>query len=225
MRCFFLADVKNRFPIFVSLSAGLVLLLFIFSTTNRVSKRFAEILHGNVQLVEQKDFNPAIYFNGLQFRLLQWRFVKEILNEHHAWLTGVSGDAQKLLDQKYVSTHMYTGDVKTRSRGYLSYNTHNQFLQSLLQLGIPGLLVFVLICWTIITLALKRKSRELSLVVILLLAYCFNESVFERSTALHYLLSFHYSCILEQKIFLAAMRIFSSKNLILKRIPKFCYLN
>lgn len=172
-------NIRNRFPIFVSLSAGLILLLVVFSTTNHVSKRFAEILHGNPLLVEQKEFSPAIYFNGLQFRLLQWRFVKEILDEHNAWLTGVSGDAQKLLDQKYTSTHMYTGDGGNGSRGYLSYNTHNQFLQSLLQMGIPGLFVFILICYAMILLVLKRKNRELDFVVILLLAYCFNEAVFE----------------------------------------------
>jgi O-antigen ligase len=175
----FKTKLNNRFTLVTSLFAGLVMILLVLATQNRISKRFNEIISGDLSLVEQQDFNPGIYFNGLQFRLLQGRFVKEILNEQHAWLTGVSDEAQALLDKKYISTHMYTGDASTGARGYLGYNTHDQFLQSLLASGIPGLLVFILICCAMISLAIRRKNRELSIIVILLIAYCFNEAVFE----------------------------------------------
>jgi O-antigen ligase len=75
------------------------------------------------------------------------RFTAEIVQEQKAWLKGVSpGDAQLMLDQKYITTHMYTGEVGRPDRGYIGFNTHNQFLESLLQNGIPGLLCFVVIC-------------------------------------------------------------------------------
>ncbi len=132
-----------------------------------------------MNLIQQQNFDPGIYFNGLQFRLLEGRFVKEILTEQRAWLTGVSGDAQILLDKKYISADMYIGDGITADRGYLGYNTHNQFLESLLQSGIIGLLAFILVCYTMLRLAIGRKNRELTIISILLIAYCFNESVFE----------------------------------------------
>ena len=155
------------------------MIALVLLTQNKVSKRFNEIVSGNIDLVEQKNFTPAIYFNGLQFRLLQWRFVHEILTEQHAWIKGVPGDAQALLDDKYTSTHMYTGDAHTETRGYLGYNTHDEFLQSLLQSGIPGLLAFIFICCTMLRMAIRKKNDELSFCVILLIAYCFNEAVFE----------------------------------------------
>lgn len=172
-------NLKNRFAIFILLLTGLAMIFLVMLTQNKISKRFNEILSGNLDLVRQPHFTPAIYFNGLQFRLLQWRFVTEILTEQHAWVTGVSGEAQTLLDKKYTSTNMYTGGINTATRGYLGYNTHDQFLQSLLQSGIPGLLVFMLICYEMIYLVISRQNSELTIIVFLLIAYCFNEAVFE----------------------------------------------
>ena len=169
----------GRSRIFLWLLAALVMIGLVVSTQNRINKRFNEIVSGNIDLVRQDHFSPATYFNGLQFRLLQWRFVNEILNEHHAWLAGVSDNAQKFLNEKYISTNMYTGSANTATRGYLGYNTHDQFLQSLLQSGIPGLIFFLAICGAMIDLAIRRRNSELTIMVVLLIAYCFNESVFE----------------------------------------------
>ena len=172
------SKLNTRFIIFIFLFLSLAI-TFVLSTQNKISNRFNEIVSGDVSLIRQQNFDPGIYFNGLQFRLLQGRFVKEILSEHHAWLTGVSNNAQESLDKKYISAHMYIGDGNSADRGYLGYNTHNQFLESLLQSGIIGLLAFILVCFSMIQLAIRRKSRELTITVIILIAYCFNESVFQ----------------------------------------------
>lgn len=168
-----------RYIIFTSLFTGIAMIMLVLFTQNKVSKRFNEILAGDLNLVQQQNYNPAIYFNGLQFRLIQWRFVSEILTEHHAWSTGVSADAQSLLNKKYISSGMYIGDSTTSDHGFIGYNTHAQFLESLLQSGMAGLLVFILICITMISMAIRNKNRELTFMVILIIAYCFNESVFE----------------------------------------------
>jgi hypothetical protein len=168
---------KRSLIIFSSIFICAVIALVLF-THNPVSKRFNEIASGNISLIEQKNFSPGIYFNGLQFRILQWHFVSQILTEKKAWLTGVSiGDAQTLLDQKYISTNMYVGEAT--NGGFLGYDTHNQFLESVLQTGIPGLLAFIAICYCMIRLTTKRKSTELIFVVILLIMYSLSESVFE----------------------------------------------
>lgn len=151
-------------------------------TQNPVSGRFNDIMHGDVRVITQTSFTPNDYFNGIQFRLLQWRFVKEILHEHSAWLLGVSpAKAQQLLDQKYISTNMYigTGRPGDATHGYLGYNTHNQFLESLLQTGLVGLLCFIGICAEMIGMAIRRKSKLLTALVTLLLAYTFGEAVLE----------------------------------------------
>ncbi len=168
-----------RYIIFTSLFTAIVIISLVLLTQNKVSKRFNEIMAGDLNLVQQQNYNSAIYFNGLQFRLIQWRFVSEILTEHHAWLTGVSADAQSLLNNKYISSGMYIGDSTTPDRGFIGYNTHAQFLESLLQSGMVGLVVFILICIIMISMAIRNKNRELTSMVILIIAYCFNESVFE----------------------------------------------
>ena len=172
------------------LKKGFIAFLFIFSCTaagslvlvtkNPVSERFFEIVQGDMGLIKKEKFDPGIYFNGLQFRLLQWRFVPEILTEKKAWFAGVtSGDKQVFLDQKYVSENMYIGEPSRGDRGFLGYNTHNQFLESLLQSGIIGLIFFLLICAGLIKMMLEKKNREMSFITILLLLYSFTESVFE----------------------------------------------
>ncbi|WP_205509342.1 O-antigen ligase family protein [Longitalea arenae] len=166
--------------VFVITIAGLLISSIILLTTNPISRRFNEIMQGNMALVQQTSFNPGDYFNGVQFRLLQWRFVKEILQENRAWITGVSpAKAQSFLDQKYAATHMYTGVAGTNDRGFLGYNTHNQFLESLLQSGLIGLFCFLFICFETVRLTVRKNSRMLYAFVLLLLVYCFSESVLE----------------------------------------------
>lgn len=152
----------------------------ILFTQNPISRRFNDVMHGNIGIIQQPSFGPAYYFNGLQFRLLQWRFVKEIMQENNAWLLGVTpADAQTKLNEKYLSTHMYTGESGRSDHGFLGYNTHNQFLEALLQTGMVGLLCFMVICFEMIGMALRQKSRLLWALVIVLIAYAFSESVFE----------------------------------------------
>lgn len=177
---FFKSNIKLRLLTIVILVGAIAMIMLALAGSNRVSKRFNELLEGNIDLVYKEDYNPAVYFNGLQFRMLQWRLVKEILQEKKAWLFGVSDEAQQLLDQKYTSLHMYIGDPKRGDHGYLGYNTHNQLLESLLRTGILGLLTYIFLWATLIHLAWKRRNRKLIVIVILLLAYCFNESMLER---------------------------------------------
>ncbi|MBS1564225.1 MAG: O-antigen ligase family protein, partial [Bacteroidetes bacterium] len=148
-------------------------------TKNHISARFSEIVSQDMDTYKKENFNPGTAFNGLQFRLLHWRFVYQILNENNAWLKGVSpGDAQSYIDKKYVEKDMYTGNGTT-SRGFLGYDTHNEFLESVLQTGIPGLLVFIIMCFGLLQLAGRTKDPLLWAVTLLLLAYTFNESVLE----------------------------------------------
>jgi hypothetical protein len=169
-----------RFIPYVLGVGGLAGCCFLLLTKNPVSSRFAETVHGSLAIVQQPSFDPGDYFNGVQFRVLQWRFVVEILHEQHAWMAGVSpADAQALLDQKYTSTHMYIGVAGTNTHGFLGYNTHNQLLESLLQTGLIGACCFIAIVVALLRMAIAQKNMLLNVIILLLLAYAFVESVFE----------------------------------------------
>jgi O-antigen ligase len=169
-------SVKEGFAIAVS--AGIIMISILMITHNPIRSRFRDIFIGNIDVIEKDQYSPADYFNGIQFRLLQWKLVSEILTEQHAWVAGVSpGDAQDLLDSKYASLHMYTGDRSSKSHGYLRYNTHNQFLESVLQSGLIGLSVFLLICAGLIRMMIENDNTEFRLTCTLVLIYCFLESI------------------------------------------------
>jgi O-antigen ligase len=112
--------------------------------------------------------------------LLQWKLVPEILSENKCWWTGVGpGQAQEILNQTYLRKNMYSGIPGTPDIGYRLYNTHNQFLESLLKNGIPGAVLFLLLCFSLTQSAWKNKSRVLHFTILLLLLYSFNESILE----------------------------------------------
>ena len=170
----------NQWAITGLLILCITLVSLVFAARNPISKRFYEIIKGDITIVTQDKFAKSDYFNGLQFRLLQWRFVAEILTENNRWWIGVSpGDAQDLLNEKYISKNMYTGDPTRGDRGYLIYNTHNQFLETLLQNGIIGQVVLLIVCFSLLKMAVQKKNRITSFVVLLLLAWLFIESAFE----------------------------------------------
>jgi O-antigen ligase len=161
-----------------AMGAILVALIIIFTTNSPLRRRVSEEMQSNITFIEKNEFSPADYFNGIEFRLLSWRFAYEILNENHAWLFGVSpGDAQDMLNAKYRKLNMFTGGLSDNRKGYLDYHTHNQFLQALLETGIPGLAAFILICTGLIQLTKKSGDRSMVVLTILLLCYCFADAV------------------------------------------------
>jgi O-antigen ligase len=165
---------KKQFAVVIVLLA-FVNATLIFSTDNPVKDRFTD-LRGKLAINERSD--PSDYMNGIQFRLLQWKLVPEILSERNSWVTGVGiSKAQSSLNEKYVGRNMYQGDGKT-DRGYLLYNTHNQFLQDLLQGGLLGLTGFVLM-FVVLVKMLARKTPLVFVSILLVLTYSFLESLLE----------------------------------------------
>jgi O-antigen ligase len=158
----------------------IILLAILLTLSNPLKQRFTNLFEGNLNVLEQKSFQPSDYFNGFQFRVLLWRVTYEVLNERHAWLFGVSpANAQDLLRHKYAALNLYPGDGKTNN-GYFNYNCHNQFLQTTLQSGIVGLAVLLLLLGALIVRSVRRSEAVLSVFLILLICFFFTESVLER---------------------------------------------
>jgi len=181
--CYLVVMVKkhaaNRVITGIVVFSCILLTSLVLLTRNHISARFNEIVSEDLSMVKKDSFNQGTSFNGLQFRLLQWRVVSQILNENKGWVKGVSpGDAQAFIDKKYVEKNMYTGNGGDK-RGFLGYDAHNQFLESILQTGIAGLLAFVIICIGAIQLAVRTRDLLQWATTLILLAYTLNESVFE----------------------------------------------
>jgi O-antigen ligase len=160
---------------------AMLLIVAIISSNNPVRKRFVD-LRGNIELLKREKYDAGNYFNGWQFRLLLWRVTYEILGDKHAWLTGVGpSDAQAILAKKYLDLGLYAGKGKTPGdQGYLLYNCHNQFLQTILQSGIPGLLFLLGWCCMLFKKMLPGKEPVLLWSGVIIICFFFIESVCER---------------------------------------------
>jgi O-antigen ligase len=177
---FFLVKWRKKITIAAIAISLLAAGYFILISNNPVSKRFDEIIKGDLSVIKQERFDPGDYFGGLQFRLLYWRFVPEILSEKKSWLTGTGpANSQSILDKKYVEKNLYIGNPSKGDKGFLGYNTHSQFLESLLQSGLIGLIIFIFICFTLIKMIWLAKDRMMTFVTLLLLVYSLIESLFE----------------------------------------------
>ncbi|MGN6402017.1 MAG: O-antigen ligase family protein, partial [Flavisolibacter sp.] len=168
---------KKPWAFYLSLIALVAVITIISTTNNPVKDRFADLAEGNSELFQQKKFSPAIYFNGLQFRLLTWRFTYEILNERKAWAIGVSpGDAQHELNQKYKEMDMYLGDGKADT-GFWNFNCHNVYLQTILESGCVGLFFLLLAMALFLVYAIKRRKFNALIFFMSIIAFGFTESI------------------------------------------------
>jgi O-antigen ligase len=172
---------RNRRVLLVFGSALLAGICLLGLTDNPVSRRFRELAAGDLAVVRADKFDPGMYFNALQLRLLEWRFGFEILKEHNAWVYGVSpGDSQDLLNDKYVATNMYIGNPAEgphrKVRGFLGYNFHNQYLETLVRSGFIGLASLLAIFALFFAGARRLGTREGWFVVLTLAVFFIPEA-------------------------------------------------
>ncbi len=156
---------KNKRVVLVTGSVLLLSVGILALTNNPISTRYRELAAGELAVVKQEKFNPGMYFNALQLRLLEWRFAFEIMNARGAWVFGVSpGDSQDLLNEKYVATNMYIGNPgegpHRKVRGYIGYNFHNQYLETLVRTGLVGLASLLVIMGLLIAGARRHGTKE-----------------------------------------------------------------
>ncbi len=160
------------------------ILLLLFFGLQPFYARMAELKDPGFGVMEQEQFTYDSDFNGLSIRLLQWRFGYEILEEHEAWLLGVGvGSKQKHLNEYYKKYGVYTGNPELGDTGYLNYNFHNQYMESLVGGGFIGL--FLLLLVLIYHFIYHKKLVLFPLGVYIVMALFFlTESVLDRQSGL-----------------------------------------
>ncbi len=160
--------------VFTGLFASLVL------TNNPVSKRFKETFVTDISVVLRDHYSTDMYFSGLQFRLIAWKFSLQIIKDKKKYLLGVGPSrAQPELDAKYRNANMYSGEQPNSKAGYIGYNAHNQFVQTFLQSGILGLLLLLGMIFFLCRKALIEKNDTFLSIIVLTATLFLTESVLE----------------------------------------------
>ena len=190
--------IKDNLP-----SRGLVIpVIFIIILILAIpfGKRINEISDHRLDIVMEDSYTYDSPVNGLNLRLVQARLGFEMLDEHRSWLSGVGMDnCQQELNAKYIEKGLYTGYQGTDDTGYLNYNFHNQYIETLVRSGIVGLvslLMLVLIMFRVSGDYTYSSNYE----IWLLLIFFLTESVLERQMGIMYF------CILYSAYFPAAIK-------------------
>jgi O-antigen ligase len=168
-------------PLAISLACLIMAAVVLFSTSNPVSSQFYKLKNTEAAMLQSRKFTPAIYFNEIELRVLLWRFSVEILNRSHSWWFGVSpGDAQSSLNRQIIAHNMYTGKPGTADKGYLNYNDHNQYMETLLRSGLAGLCLLLCILFLLFRQAFLQRDHLLLAMAAACAGFFITESVLER---------------------------------------------
>jgi len=175
----------------ISAGAGLALLVtLLLATDNPIKARYRDVLEANVSKISKEHFAPGDSFNGIQIRLLEWRFAYEILKEHRAWIAGTTpGNSQHLLNQKYVGANMYLGEPGKKGRGFWDYNFHDQYVEALVRTGLIGLVLLLATFGLQIGIVLRWRTGQAFFTVLTLILFFVPQSPLTMQTGV-FLFSF-----------------------------------
>lgn len=169
----------------LAIAGCIVLVVALFTTHNPVQKRFSELHTSSyAAALHEKDFS-RFEFDGLSLRLLLWRMGYEMLSEQHAWAVGL-GDKhyEARLQDKIMHYKMYTGNGRTADTGFLHYNMHNQYMQTLVQNGLVGLLILLALLGFWLHHSYTTNSTFLFYTTLLFIVSFTTESVLETQSGI-----------------------------------------
>lgn len=170
----------NRRIITLSIILGIIAVA-LFGISSFTKNRFKDILdYQQVETVFEKEhFGRGHYWNGLTLRLFQIRCFYEIESEanfNSTLGTGFSA-SQPFLNQKYTQYDLYRGPTgKGENDGYFVYNFHNQYIQLLIELGIFGGILILLMLYFFLLYPLTKKNILLFSVGLLFISFALTES-------------------------------------------------
>lgn len=139
----------NRKKIIITLGTLLILLTTVVVTENPIKERFKDFFVKSSELAFIDDYSHVkeADFNTFTLRLFLWRIGIENVYQKKLWLTGAgNGDAQAMQNNKmkeYGINNIHE-ELALRSPLY-NANLHNMYLQSLIMVGIFGLILLLII--------------------------------------------------------------------------------
>lgn len=158
-----------------------IIITFLLGASTFTKSRFKDVTQlKEIKEVFSKDyFGPDYYFNGLTMRLFQLRCFYEIEKDSKFNTLLGSGlkSSQSVLNEKYMQYGLY-GDLNAEGdeRGYFKYNFHNQYSQTLIELGIFGLIIILLFIYFYLFFPLKSKNILAFSVGLFFVIFAFSES-------------------------------------------------
>jgi len=176
---------------------GIVLVVaFLAIQLGPVKQRMAELFSGsgmeNYQKIKKGEAVVAEdidRFNGTSVRLTFWYIGLSELEREESWLLGLSpGDRRDQINQRYEEVGLL--------KYYENYNLHNQFIQTLVEVGLIGLLIYLSLYFSLVSSAIKKGNLLFLIFIFASLIFQMTESILERNKGIVFFVFF--LCFLQQ---------------------------
>lgn len=149
---------------------GLLFLAIAFFSMYRLVPEFNNRINSAYHSLSYKESDNKDEESSYARRKI-WHAAKEVIKENLLWGTG-TGDVKDKLIEKYSELGMENEKDKR-------YNAHNQFLQTCITLGIPGILILMALLLPILAIAIKKKELLYVLFLLLFIINILFESMLE----------------------------------------------
>lgn len=151
-------------------------------------ERFEDAIFSNLSVLQQDSFKYNTEFTGLSLRLVLWKFAYLVNKQENSELFGVgTGDSNDELLKVYKSYNLYLGDPSIPGDiGYGSYNTHNQFVETYLKLGLFGFIYLAAFFVALLRSAIRTRHLLLLTWLIIFISFSFTESTLQVNKGIIY---------------------------------------
>jgi O-antigen ligase len=122
-------------------------------------------------------------FNGTSLRITFWYVVLHKMIDEDVLLLGYSpGDRREKINQEFYKIGL--------NPWYKDYNIHNQFVQVFAELGIIGLILYLVVHFSLLLTAIKNRNLLLALLVAGFAIFQMTESIIERNKGIVFFVFF-----------------------------------
>lgn len=172
---------------------GLAVVVVSALQMDAVKSRMAELSSGsgmeNFEIIRSGDsigITDNQKYNGTTLRLTLWYLGINELIERDRLLIGLSpADRRTIMNQRYNEVGMGP---------YRDYNLHNQFIQTLVELGLIGLLLYLLVYISLFVVSINQKNYLLVVFLMATFIFQLTESILERNKVIVFVMFFY--CLL-----------------------------
>ena len=174
-----------------------ILFLSVFSlfcvvllSVTKIKERVNDEMQSNfAEVLTREKFNHVYFWTGSSIRLFQGRVFWELLQQDKKWVLGYGfNSSQEHIKTKHKKYNIYPG--------FQEYNFHNQYVQTIAELGLMGLFSLSLVFYFIMKNALETKSTWAFLMVLVFASVFLTESYLVRQRGIIYFL-FYYCLIIK----------------------------
>lgn len=163
----------------------LIVVLLTFLTSNPLRQRYEQM---NIQQARaawhSSDFTN-FPFDDLSLRVALIRVGLEVMNSEKSWVMGNGGsDYHRLVNERMKCYGFFGGNAQTGDTGYINYDMHNQYFESLIQYGVIGFVLLFTILATSLLVAYINPTNLLFLSTLVFSFLSLSESLLETQSGL-----------------------------------------